>query len=87
MGDFLIFIGLFLTILFLILQLIYEDKPFIIGCLCIFLTAVGIYINKTDEIPVPTEEDVFSGKAIYVETIHITGEDTVKTYRREWKMK
>ena len=35
----------------------------------------------------PTERDVLQGKAQYVETQHITGCDTIRTYKIEWKEK
>ena len=35
--------------------------------------------------PTPTKNDVLDKKAEYIETIYITGNDTIKTYSIKWK--
>ena len=35
----------------------------------------------------PTKRDVLKGKAVYQETIHVTNNDTIKTYEIVWKQK
>lgn len=50
----------------------------------IILFAGGFMLYDSFCLPNPTEEDVYNKKAEYIETIHITGNDTIKTYKIEW---
>ena len=52
----------------------------ILGCSTAILGA--IMFSQAD---IPTDKDVFNGKAEYQETVHITGTDTIKTYQIVWK--
>ena len=56
------------------------EVTLILGCVTALLGA--IIVSKAD---IPTEKDVFNGKAEYQETVHITGTDTIKTYQIVWK--
>ena len=56
--------------------------PLLLG---IIIASSGVIII-TDK-SVPTKQDVFDGKAVYQETIHITNNDTIKTYKIVWKQK
>ena len=52
----------------------------ILACATAILGA--IMVSKAD---IPTDKDVFNGKALYQETQVITGSDTIKTYHIIWK--
>ncbi len=79
-------IMLALGITFFVLTVIYFDE---FGDVFVYLTGTFLVIGFVLIISVtnnkPTEKDVLSGKAIYQETIHITGNDTIKTYQIVWK--
>ena len=62
----------------------YELCYPLISIIGMLMCAVGILVLLNTE---PTEEDVLNGKAEYIETLHITNGDTIKTYKREWKAK
>ena len=72
-------------ILGIVLQIYYPDSIFGMLCVLALLAIPGIICIVNDVNPIPTESDVFNGTAEYVETIHITNGDTVKTYKIEWK--
>lgn len=60
------------------------DKPW--GFLLILFGIIfGIAAEAIRGSNTPTDSDVYSGKAIYEETLHITGTDTVRTYKIVWK--
>lgn len=62
-----------------------EARGLIIVLFGVMFVFPGIIIITDKD--VPTKQDVFNGKAYYQETIHITNNDTIKTYEIVWKQK
>lgn len=82
MGIVVIILGIILLICSII-GVIKSDKAFIVGVISgVTLIVLGLFV-----ILEPTKKDVLDGKAIYQETIHITNNDTIKTYEIVWKQK
>lgn len=86
---------LIIGIILVICAVVFATIPFFINDLpdvlvyFFFTTAIpmlifGMYVITSKN---PTKNDVLKGKAIYQETIHITGNDTIKTYKIVWKNK
>ena len=55
-------------------------------CLILFIPVfcIGLGITESSD-RYPGKKDILSGKAEYVETIHIHKGDTIRTYEIEWK--
>ena len=82
-------IGISLMILSIIMFLgIFFIDHYLISPLCVILFfpvfVIGIGITENSD-RYPGKKDVLSGKAEYVETIHIHKGDTTRTYEIEWK--
>lgn len=82
MGIAVIILGIILLICGII-QLIKVNSNFLIGIFSgAVLIVLGLFVTLE-----PTKQDVLDGKAVYQETIHITNNDTIKTYKIVWKQK
>ena len=82
MGIVVIILGIILLICSII-GVTKSDKAFIVGIFSgIVLIVLGLFV-----ILEPTKKDVLDGKAVYQEIIHITNDDTIKTYEITWKQK
>lgn len=81
-------LGIILIILAIIAVLCGIILPFIVGDeIYTILIILGLLVlpGYFCLMPTPTEEDVFNGTAVYEETVHITNNDTIKTYKIAWK--
>ena len=82
----LIIIGLVSILIGIILPLVFNEPWYILCILAsiAFIVPGFVGLEYCDH-PIPREKDVLDGKAIYQETIHITDNDTIKTYKIIWK--
>ena len=80
----LIGIGILCVLLGCSLPFITDRPEFILFILGGIISIPGITGIMCEKHPIPTNDDVLNGKAIYVETTHITNGDTVRTYKIQW---
>ena len=80
-------IGLMILSIIMFFGILFIDDD-VISTLCVFLFipvfVIGLGITEYSD-RYPGKKDVLSGKAEYVETIHIHKGDTTRTYEIEWK--
>ena len=62
-----------------------EDSGSPLGLIFFILTAFSCFISIMDTVTKPKDSDVLNGRAEYVETIHISKGDTIKTYHIQRK--
>lgn len=73
-----------ILIIFIIRDYIEGDLLFLIfSGVMVFVGVFAFYDSFCP--PTPTKSDVLDKKAEYIETIYITGNDTIKTYSIKWK--
>ena len=83
-GGIILIILSIILIIFIIKDYTEGDSLFLIfPGVMIFFGVFAFYDSFCP--PTPTKEDVLDKKAEYIETIHITGNDTIKTYNIKWK--
>ena len=84
------YIGILFAVLSILtgflLYIVTDDNLWFVWVLAGTIILVSLFILD-QKAKIPTENDVLKGKAIYQETIHITNNDTIKTYKIVWKPK
>lgn len=87
--------GLLLSVCLLIQAIIklcdYDDSyawtfPVVISSILLIFSFANVIV-MAEEVNSPHAEDVISGKASYVESYHVTNNDTIKTYKIVWNKK
>lgn len=63
-----------------VMVLIHDDDCSFFKLVFFLIIALSCFISIMDKSTRLSDRDVFNGKAEYVETIHISNGDTIKTY-------
>ena len=76
-----------LLVAYLGLYMIFVEDKNIIGTMFLIFCFGFVGLSCMELAKLPTKRDVLKGKAVYQETIHVTNNDTIKTYEIVWKQK